>query len=84
MLKCRYISHIAQTYTFFPEGDVTTLEFFKLETLAIPPAKESGRMSAEMIFRMSIFFWYGEYQKFKNKAYFPNLEKRRPIPAKTS
>ena len=40
-------------HTFLPEGDVTTFEFFKLETRAIPPARESGRISAGMIFLIS-------------------------------
>ena len=33
---------------------MTTFEFFKLETRAIPPARESGRISAGMIFLMSV------------------------------
>lgn len=45
--------HPGHIITFLPDGEVTTFEFFKFDTLAIPPAKESGSISAGTILRIS-------------------------------
>ena len=59
-----------RSITFLPDGAVTTLEFFRLETRAIPPARESGRMSAGIIFLISTFHNYKNIVKDEFKCRF--------------